>query len=165
MSVKPCQAHFASIFQSAEALHKDLFDSKDVTKKAHNARVVSAVSALEDADLNPDVVAWAKGVLSSRNDKPLWRRIEELVAAAGPVGQAIVDTCPDFAASCAGARTGVSHGGGKRNLTPIDRHWLGDVLRWVVRTHLLMKVLGDPAVATQIVAGRHAFRHAVKQLA
>lgn len=26
------------------------------------------------------------------------------------------------------------------HLSPIDRHWLGDVLRWVVRTHLLMKV-------------------------
>ncbi|MCU0271197.1 MAG: hypothetical protein MUF83_21515 [Acidimicrobiales bacterium] len=155
---------FASTFQSAELLHDDVLTTRDVSKPEHKHRVNEIVRVLEAGDIDPAAVEWASRVLTSRNDKPLARRIEDLIAATGPVGEAILDADPGIGGSSAAARAGVSHGGAAKVLNPTDRYWYGQVLRWVVRVHLLTELLGDATDAQHVVVERKAFRRALNEV-
>lgn len=149
---------YASTFQAAEALAKKGFDTKDTTKMAHKARVAAVRAVLEQSALDPDVVTWAGSVIEGRNDKPLWRLIEDLTGATGPLGEEIMAGVPDFPRQVAGARTGVSHGGAG-STDALRRHWLGELLTWVLRVHLL-GLSGVPVAAT---AGRALAKPRVKR--
>jgi len=155
---------FSSTFQSAEALHDMVLPTRDLPKADHRTRVDAAVKALVAAQLDPALVEWASKVLCSRNDKPLGRKIQDLVTSTGSVGETVLAADPDFGATTAVARTGVSHGGAGKTLDSTARYWYGQVLRWVVRTRLLMELLDDHAEAQGRVLGRAPFRRALKEI-
>jgi hypothetical protein len=133
---------YASTFQSAEALAHGLFSSKEMNRPDHQMRVAAVTKALEVADLDQEYLGWATRVLRSRNDKPLRRFIEELVAGTGEIGRLLTRAAPDLAQEAATARAGVSHpGAGGPGV--FRRYWLGEALIWVVRVHVLAQ-LGIP---------------------
>ncbi|MFF0268961.1 HEPN domain-containing protein [Kribbella sp. NPDC004536] len=156
---------FASVFQSAEALHKRRFESREVSKSAHKNRVRAIIGPARRARVDAETLAWADRVLTSRNDKPLRMRIDELVRSTGAVGVAVYAANPKFAELATYARTGVSHGGrltgSEQN---IRRFWHGMVLNWVLRSRLLLD-LGVPLneVERRTLA-RGAFHHALQQM-
>jgi hypothetical protein len=156
---------YSSTFQSAEALHDLVLATRDVSRTDHRRRVAAAVAALEAAELDSAIIDWATNVLRSRNDKPLGRKIEELVKATGSVGRAVLAADPDFGATAAAARTGVSHGGASKALDSVGRYWYGQVLRWVVRARLLMELLDDAEDAQRLVIQRTPFRRSLKEIA
>jgi hypothetical protein len=156
---------YSSTFQSAEALHDLVLRTRDVAKPDHRHRLEAVVAALESAQIDAAVVDWASKVLRSRNDKPLGRKIEDLVAATGTVGEAVRAADPDFAATTAAARTGVSHGGATGALDSVGRFWYGQVLTWIVRAMLLMELLGDPDEAQRRVVERTPFQRSLKEIA
>jgi hypothetical protein len=155
---------FASTFQSAELLHDSVLPTSDLAKAAHKERVKAAVEAMEGAGVEQETIDWATKVLRSRNDKPLGRRIEDLIAATGPVGEAVLEADPSIGSNSASARAGVSHGGAKKALEPIERYWYGQVLRWVVRAHLLATLLDDPQAAQGVVVQCASFRRATDEV-
>ncbi len=155
---------FAATFQSAEALHDLVLPTRDVSKAAHRERVAAVADALESARLPEATVDWATKVLASRNDKPLGRKIEDLVRSTGAVGKAVLDADPTFGATTAAARTGVSHGGAEKALDAAGRYWYGQVLRWIVRTRLLMDLLADADQTQERVTKLAAFRFALKEI-
>lgn len=156
---------FGSTFQAAEAFHRKAgFTGRELAKSDHRDRVEIAAEALSSASIDPDIVAWARRVLESRNDKPLRMVIDDLVRSSGRIGEAVYDADPDFAHVVAGARTGVSHGGARTHLTGACRYWYGDVLRWIVRSHLILE-LAVPLDRVELrVLGRVSFEHALKQV-
>jgi hypothetical protein len=161
---------FASTFQGAEALHKAVgLPTSDLSKVEHKARVQAVAEALDAADVRQEVSEWVARLIDGRNDKPLAGRIEDLVLSTGRVGEAVLAADPGFALAVTRARVGVSHGGvgsaKRKNLDPVDRYWLGQVLRWVVRARLMMELLDEPEVAERLVVERHSFQLAVDKVA
>lgn len=156
---------FSSTFQSAEALHDLVLPTRDLLKVDHGKRVDAVVAALEAAKFEAAIVDWASKVLRSRNDKPLGRKIEDLVKSTGAVGEAVLAADPGFGLTTASARAGVSHGGAGKALDATARYWYGQALRWVVRARLLMDLIGDPAEAQRRVLERTAFRRCLKEIA
>jgi hypothetical protein len=157
---------FASIFQSAEAYHKKRFKSQELDKQSHKDRVAAVLDAATNADVDAEVLAWAKRVLQSRNDKPLWRRVEELIASTGAVGEAVLNASPEFPSIVTNARTGVSHGGSTAagDVDSVDRYWHGEVLGWVIRARLLLDLGAPVEDLARRVADRAPFRYAVDQI-
>jgi hypothetical protein len=156
---------FASVFQSAEALHKKDFQSRELDKSSHKNRVRAITHAAGSAGLEPETMGWAGRVLQRANYKPLWRRIEELIKSTGAVGEAILHVAPEFATMAANARTGVAHGGGSSGRPEaVARYWHGEVLSWAVRARLLLD-LGVPLTEVeQRVLQRGPFQHALEQI-
>lgn len=161
---------FASTFQSAEALH-DLvgLHASDLSKAEHRRRVKAVATALEVAELSDDVREWVGRLIGGRNDTPLARRIEALVRSTGPVGEAVLAADEHFGRTVASARAGVSHGSAKKKtkhkeLDPVGRYWYGQVLRWVVRTRILMELLDDSDAAQRLVTERTPFQVAVDRI-
>lgn len=155
---------FASTFQSAEALHDLVLATRDVGKAEHRQRVNDVLSVLNDAGLDDAAIDWASSVLQSKNDKPLWRKIEDLVKSTGAVGEAVLAADAAFGRTTAAARTGVSHGGATKTLDAVARYWYGQALRWVVRARLLMELLGDEDEAQRRVVSREPFRRCLKEI-
>lgn len=133
---------YASTFQSTEALAHSLYKGKEKNKPEHQARVNAVAAALEAAALDTDNLRWARAVLLSRNDKPLRKLIDELIAGAGEIGLQLTLAAPGLAEDAAAARALVSHpGSGGPDV--VRRYWIGEALTWVVRAHLLSQ-LGIP---------------------
>lgn len=156
---------FASTFQSAEALHDVLLPTRDVDRADHRQRLEVVVTALEAAEVDAGVVEWASNVLRSRNDKPLWRKIDDLVRSTGLVGDAVLNADPKFGSVTAAARTGVSHGGAGRPLNATARYWYAQTLRWIVRARLLMELFDDPEDAQRRVLRKTPFQRCMKEIA
>ena len=127
---------YASTFQSAEALAKELFDSKDVSKPDHKARVEAVRDALSAAALESGTTEWVLRLIQGRNDKPLRTYMQELTESVDRLGEVILSRYGDFPDRVSLARAGVSHGG-LYKVGAIERHWLGDLLLWIVRVSLL----------------------------
>lgn len=129
---------YASTFQSAEALAKELFDSKDLSKPDHKARVEAVRGALTAAALEPATIEWVLRLVQGRNDKPLRTYMQELTESVDRLGEAILSRYGAFADRVSLARAGVSHGGVYK-VGAIERYWLGDLLLWIVRVALLVE--------------------------
>jgi hypothetical protein len=156
---------FASIFQSAEALHKKRFASQEMAKEKHKERVNLIIEAATQAGVAADILEWAGNVLRARNDKPLWRRIDELVRSTGTIGDAIYEAEPQFAKMAVNARTGVSHGGGSSaKPDSVARHWHGELLSWVIRACLLVDLGAPLPEVEERVLRRGPFIHALDQI-
>jgi hypothetical protein len=153
---------FASTFQAVEALHRTRFPGQEKDNRAHDARVAAIITAATQAGVGEQTAGWAGRVLKSRNDKPLWLRIEDVVRSTGAAGNAVLNADPDFAKTVASARTGVSRGGAARNLDALDRYWYREVLQWIAR----VRVLTDAGVsdAANRAINRSSFQHALKQI-
>lgn len=156
---------YSSTFQSAEALHDLVLPTRDVAKADHRQRVEAVIAALEAAKIDAATIEWVTRLVQARNDKPLGRKIEDLVKATGSVGDAVLAADPSFPATAAAARTGVAHGGAAKTLDSLGRYWYGQVLRWVVRARLLMDLLDDAEEAQRRVVQRTPFQHALKEIA
>jgi hypothetical protein len=156
---------FASYFQSMEAYHgarKSKYGSAELPKADHKQRVAAVVSALEDAHLTDDMTQWAKNVIQGRNDKPLSKRVEDVVRSTGSLGEELLSSAPDFCKNVVWARTGVSHGGANGGLSSASRHWHGEILLWIMRA----RILQDLGVhdACDRVRKRDAYQFALKQI-
>lgn len=156
---------YSSIFMSAEALFKSLgIQGREKSKPEHEARVDEIVAILQEARLDDECIRWAAGVLQNYNYKTLRQKIKELIESTGDVGAAILLACPDFPAKAASARTPVSHGGATDDLNAADRYWIGDVLRWVVRSRLLISLGVTQGEVGRLVSNKDTFRYAVDKL-
>ena len=155
---------YAATFQSAESIARARYAGAEKAKDEHAARVQSIIEAARASGVKAEDVEWAERVLRSRNDKTLTNLIEELLADAGPLGEAILARDPNFASTAASARTRVSHPGGERGVTTVQRYWYGQVLLWVVRARLAIEV-GIPAedVFERIIK-RGTFTQSVERL-
>lgn len=156
---------YASYFQSLEAFHgieKAQYGSTELPRTDHRQRVAAVVAALEKAQLDSDVVQWAKNVVQGRNDKPLWKRIEDVVRSTGTLGDELLSAAPNFCKNAAWARTGVSHGGADEGLSSASRHWHGEILLWVMRARILND-LGVPDVYNR-ARKRAAYQFALDQV-
>ncbi|MBT2423154.1 hypothetical protein J7F01_18530 [Streptomyces sp. ISL-22] len=151
---------FLCAFQCAESLAKKRFDTRELDKSTYKARKLAVEEAI--ADLDDETVTWVKRKLE-RNDKLLRDLITELVQSTGAVGDAVFAAAPDFATAVTRARAGTAHGGSRAEAVElIDLHWLGEILRWVLRARLLAEL-----VLTDIerrVLEREPFRFAVEQV-
>lgn len=156
---------YASTFQSAEALAHALgYSGREKSRQQHRTRVEELILAARSAGVDEDSVEWAERVLRSRNDKPLSKQIHDLVASTGRIGEEILKASAEFGQIAASARTGVSHGGAAKAIDPVERHWYGEVLRWVVRARVLMELGMRKEEIEDRVLGRASFRHAVRNL-
>lgn len=156
---------YSSTFQSAEALHDLVLPTREVSRPDHRQRIEAVVAILKSAQLDASIIDWATKVLGSRNDKPLGRKIDDLVRGTGSVGEAILAADPDFGKTAAAARTGVSHGGANKALDSVGRYWYGQVLRWLVRARLLMELLDHAEDAQRRVVQRAPFRRSLNEIA
>lgn len=153
---------YANVFQAAEALAKRCFDTTELPKDSHRSRVSSVVGAARTAGVSNEVVEWAARVLGSRNDRPLHALIDELLMDSGAVGAAICSAVPDAAKRMARARTGVAHGGANDSTT-LMRYWLGELITWVVRMHLIREIGVPPQVLEKRVLQATSFRRALRE--
>jgi hypothetical protein len=170
---------YASIFQSAEALHDMLagrsdlaaFDTKEMPRPEHRARVVRVLDQLTEVlgEESEEDLEWARRVLSGRNDRSLPQKIGALLSASGQAGAAILAASPNFAGEVAGLRARVAHGGAGSQ--PSQRQWrgaAGEALRWLVRGYVLAHVLLSPEEQGDFwerLAQRPSFKRLVEMLA
>ena len=152
---------FASMYQSAEKLRSRLSGREQATKD-HRARVEAIISAAIAAGIDEEHTQWARRILIGRNDKAMHDIITEVVESAGPVGAAVLNAAPEFGKTVTDARVGVAHPTTRR-LDAVGLYWHGQALWWVVRTRLLMELLGDDAAIR--VAKREPFRETVRRIA
>ena len=99
---------YGSVFQSAEALAKARFESRQRPKEEHATRVAAIIDAARGAGVGEADLEWAGNVLRSRNDRPLRELIGELLEQSGVLEE------PQralLAPKMATARAGASHGG------------------------------------------------------
>jgi hypothetical protein len=132
---------FASFFQGLEAYHglrRTRYGTTDVTKTEHKERVTAVLETLSQADHAEDVLQWAQNILQTRNDKPLWRKVDDIVRSTETVGEDILSAAPNFCSDVARARTGVSHGGAHKGLTIVSRYWHAEALYWIMRVRILL---------------------------
>lgn len=101
---------YANTFKAAEELAKTSFETSDLPKVEHQARVDQILAASRNAAVPAADINWADRVLRSRNDSPLKVLIEKLIEDSGQVGEAISRVLPDAPKRMAAARTAVSHG-------------------------------------------------------
>jgi len=131
---------YGSIFQAVEGLHSREHAGPERTRAEHERRVNSIIDAATAAGIGTDDLRWAKAVLTSKNDKKLSQRLQELVEASGPLGQAILGAAPTFCSDAASLRSGVSHPGGSGSDSIADQqYWHGEVLVWLARSLLLRR--------------------------
>lgn len=156
---------YSSVFQSAEALADARgFSGREKSRAEHRARVDEIVSAARVSGVSEEAISWAERILRSRNDKPLWRQIHDLVASTGEVGREVFAASPEFGQIAAGARTGVSHGGAAKKLDAAGRFWHADVLRWVIRAKILTDLgLPEDEVERRVLT-RGGFTHALAEV-
>jgi hypothetical protein len=156
---------YSSTFQSAEALAAALgLSGREKSREDHGERVAAIISAAEAAGVDEEAVDWARRILQTRNDKPLSKQIEDLIASTGEVGRVVLAASPAFGEIAAAARTGVSHGGAQRALGAVGRHWHGEILRWVIRTGILMVVGIDRSEIERRVQQRAGFQQALNEI-
>jgi hypothetical protein len=157
------QHHYASTFQSAEAIATADFAGREKHPSEHRQRVASVTEALQTAQLDQDTVDWATRIIQGRNDKPLRQLIEELISTTGDMGRQLLAAMPDLPQRAVGARVGVAHPLAARSGT-LERYWIGEALVWVVRVHLLAQL----GMAMNHLSGRvtekAAFQEVVKEL-
>lgn len=142
---------YSATFQSAEALHDGFaeqggmsaFDTKERPKDDHRDRVVKVLDLLRTTtgDLQDDDLDWAGRVLRARNDRSLSDKVRALVVSAGAVGDSVLAALPAFPVDAARLRGGVAHGGGRAERRRRARALHEQVLRWVVRGHILCRLL------------------------
>lgn len=170
---------YASIFQSAEALHDTLagrsdlaaFDTKEMPKPEHRARVVRVLDQLIEVlgEESDEDLEWARRVLSARNDRSLSQKIGALLTASGQAGATITAASPNFAGEVAGLRARVAHGGaGSQPSQRQLRAVAGEALRWLVRGHVIAHVLlspGEQGDFWERLAQRPSFKRLVEMLA
>jgi hypothetical protein len=65
---------YATTFQAAKALTRDLVPTKDLSTDKHRKRADGVVEVLETAELDSQTIKWAQNTLRARNDKSLPRR-------------------------------------------------------------------------------------------
>ena len=157
------QHRYASTFQSAEALACAELAGREKTPSAHRNRVEAVTTALQAADLDPEIAGWAVRIIQSRNDKPLHKLMDELITSTGEMGSQLLAAAPDLANRAAAARTNVSHPGGAGPGT-LERHWIGEALVWVMRVHLLAQLgLRVDDLSANVIA-KPAFRQILDEL-
>ncbi len=160
------QHRFAAAVQAVEALHnRTRFGSgasRDLARQAHAARVAAIVDAAVGARVDEQTVEWAARILTSRNDKPFWRKIDDVVRSTGAAGEAVIAVAPSFSRTIADARPGVSHGGAAMPLDTAARYWHGEVLQWIARVRLLADAGVDGV--DKRACDRTGFQHAVAQV-
>lgn len=154
---------YASTFQAAEALARKRYSSREKSKAEHAARVKAITDAAESAEVDLATVKWAGKVLQGRNDKSLPDLISDLLVDAGAAGEQALAACPDLAQLMTKARTGVSHGGAK-GATTVTRYWLGEVLVWILRLHLIRELGVPDEEAQRLVRSNPGFTYAIEQL-
>jgi len=154
---------YSSIFQSAEALARDLFETRQKTPAEHRSRVENALTVLTAGGLDTDTVRWAANVLQRGNDRPLRELIRELVESTGSLGDKLMTEAPTLPERIAMARVSVAHGGA-RSVDPIERIWLGILLEWVVRVALLAEAGVPVADLAERVLRKPQVDHALAQL-
>ncbi|MDX3319809.1 hypothetical protein PV415_23170 [Streptomyces sp. ME03-5684b] len=134
---------FASFFQGLEAYHsvrRTRYGTTDVTKAEHKERVASVLATLSQANHEEGVIQWAQNILQTRNDKPLWRKVDDIVRSTETVGEDILGAAPNFCSDVARTRTGVSHGGAQKGLTIVSRYWHAEALLWIMRVRILLDI-------------------------
>jgi hypothetical protein len=154
---------YGSTFQSAEAVAKGTGDTLEKPRKEHRWRVKAVLTALEKANLDPEIVSRVERLIR-RNDKPLAQLIEELIISTGAVGEQLLAAVPDLPGLAVATRTHVSHPGVK-GPEVLVQHRLGQALTWAIRMRLLAE-LGIP-VSTLAAAAttKPSFQHDVQELA
>lgn len=153
---------FAATFQCAEALSRSFFKGGERPKEEHTTRVRAVIAAAREAGVSEADLRWAQNVLQSRNDKTLRVMMNELLCATGVVGQQVVETAPDFVQHITSFRGRNAHGASAQDEDHIARYWHEQILRYVVRTFILLKLgISD---AAEFAVGRHSFREALEQL-
>lgn len=153
---------YANIFKAAEELSKKCFDTSDLPKEEHKERVKLIVEAAREASVSEPQVEWAERVLQARNDSPLHVLISKLIEDAGAAGAAIDSAVPKAGRKMAAARTATSHGGMVTD--PIEQHWFGTLLLFLLRLHLLREIGLPPSVIEQRVLAARQFQNAINVL-
>jgi hypothetical protein len=151
---------FGLTYQAAESLRSTL-PGTDMSRQKHAARCKAIVDAAVGS-VDEDTLEWAERVLLSRNDKPMHEVITQVVKSAGSVGEKVLTAAPDFGRTVTRARAGVAHPKAG-DLDSVGLYWHAQVLRWVVRTCLLMELVGEGAA--EKVAEREPFNNAVRHVA
>lgn len=152
---------FTSIVQAAEALHDQLHGSQDLSTEQHNARV-NAVLATE---LPPEHAQWVADVLRSANSPPFRRKIERLLADCPPLAERT--DVSELARRIVKTRNPLAHGALHRQgmLDHVERHWVAEILRFVISWDLLIALGITRDDASERVARHLDFRHAVDAVA
>jgi hypothetical protein len=140
---------YATSFQAAEALMRRLHGGPDKPGQEHRARVQAVTETLTRSGLPEETVGWATRILQGRNDKPLPRMINELLASVGEVGDDILAASSDFGRAASDLRIGVAHGGTNAADAAL-RHWHGQALLWAVR----IRLLHEAGVPLPLLTGR-----------
>ncbi len=153
---------YGNIFQAAESLAGKCFGGPERSPAEHKARVAAVTQAAEEAGVAAETVAWARAVLTARNDRTLRALLTDLLQDAGTVGEYALAADANLPGKMAKARAGVSHGGAAGTPTAM-RYWLGQILLWVVRMHVVREVGVDNDRIQRRVLQKPSFRHVVQQ--
>ena len=150
---------YGSIFQAIEGAHPIITDrTAELSRQAHRKRVDAVVNAATAANLDAEVIRWARNVLQSRNDKTLAQRVEEVIRSTGKLGDDIMAAIPTFPQLAASLRSSIAHPHSS-NADAIRQYWLGEILKWVART-VFLKEAGLTDVAER-AAAKATLRHAL----
>jgi hypothetical protein len=155
---------YAASYQAAEAIARHHLTSRELTKAAHRARVARLTEAATDGGAPADDVEWAGRILGGRNDKSMPQMIDELVAEADPLTNQLTARVTGFGSWATQARNSASHGGMRTEVTVQQRYWLGEILLWLVRLHLLRSAGISLDHLTQLITRRRTFDAAVDAL-
>jgi len=156
---------YSVTFQSAEALSHVLgYSGREKSRPQHSARVRAIIKAARESGVDNEDIEWAERVLRSRNDKPLSAQIHDLISSTPIIGDVVLTSVPNFGSVASAARTGVSHGGAEISLGAPGRHWMLEVIQYVVRARLLMELGLDREEIGERAAGRAGFTHALAKL-
>ena len=151
---------FVSVCQAVEALHDLVHGARELPADEHQARIDAVLAA----DLPPEHAAWADAALRRVNSISFTKKVERILAECPPTAHQL--DVQHLARGIAATRNPLSHGALDRDgmLEDPDRHWVHEVLRFVVSWYLLV-ALGMPAdEASERVGRHHTFRHAIDVL-
>ena len=154
---------YANTYQSAESMAADRHGGREMDRAAHRERMARIEDALTQAGISDDEIARVKR-LTNRNDKTQVQLLTEWIESCGDVGEAVLAAVPNFAQLAASARVSVSHGGAAR-FDSLTKHWLTEVLRFLVRYRLLLEMGVAEDHLTRRIVKNPQFTRPLKELA
>lgn len=129
---------FASTFQATEAITRKLLQSDKAAAKLHRERSDRIVTALRATSLDASDISWATERVRSGAQLSMAKQVQFFLDNTGPLGQRVTARRPTFAADVNKLRTQVSHPSRMSDETYQQLVESELILRWLVRTHLLV---------------------------
>lgn len=154
------EASFFDAVLAAEQLHRTVGEARQRPTSEHRERVRAILETCP-----PEYRDWLRQVLGTANRKSFATQLQEVVEAAGEVGQAVSAAWPKLSEYARDARNDTAHGNDFVRQETVNKYKGTELaLQWIARRVLLEQLGMSPTSADALVGRTTEYRRALRSL-